>query len=105
MTALRAVRPGLPIIGILPPPHRAAAFAFELRGHARACRAARAWGAEHDVPMADLATVVGPHLAAGRANPDGLHFGWESHREVGLELARVLRSCAGWPPARSAQPG
>jgi len=103
VAALRAVRPGLPIVGIVPPPHRAAAFGFELRGHPRACSAARAWGAEHDVPLTDLAAVVGPHLAAGRANPDGLHFGWESHRDVGLELARVLRSCADWP--RSAEAG
>ncbi|MDQ4038866.1 MAG: GDSL-type esterase/lipase family protein [Actinomycetota bacterium] len=100
VSALRMLRPGLPIIGILPPPHRAAAFGFELRGHARACRAARAWGAEHDVPLADLPAVVGPHLAAGRANPDGLHFGWECHRDVGVELARVLRSCADWPDPR-----
>ena len=104
VAALRALRPGMPIIGILPPPHRAAAFGFEVRGHPRACSAARAWGTKHDVPMADLAAVVYPHLAAGRANPDGLHFGWESHRDVGLELARVLRTCAGWPP-RSAESG
>lgn len=98
VTALRTVRPGVPIVGILPPPHRAAAFGYELRGHPRAWAAAKAWGADHDVPMADLAAVVGPHLAAGRANPDGLHFGWESHRDVGMELARVLTSCRGWPP-------
>ncbi len=96
VSALRSVRPGLPIIGILPPRHRAAAFGGELRGHEAAWLAARAWGAEHDVPMADLAPVVQPHLDAGRANPDGLHFGWESHRDVGLELARVLRTCPGW---------
>lgn len=98
VSALRAVRPGVPILGTLPPPHCAAAFGYELRGHERACAAARKWGAHHDVPMADLAAVVRPHLAAGRANPDGMHFGWESHRDVGLELARVLTSCAGWPP-------
>jgi len=101
VAALRAVRPGLPIIGTLPPPHRAGAFASELRGHGRGWKAARTWGAEHDVPMADLAAVVRPHLTAGRANPDGLHFGWESHRDVGLELARVLQSCVGWPPVPS----
>ena len=97
VAALRALRPGLPIVGILPPPHRSAAFGFEVRGHARACSAALAWGAEHDVPLADLASAVGPHLAARRANPDGLHFGWESHHDVGLELARVLRTCRQWP--------
>lgn len=99
--ALRSLRPGLPIIGILPPRHRAPSFGFELRGHQPAWEAARTWGASLGVPMADLAGVVQPHLEAGRANPDGLHFGWESHHDVGLELARVLRSCAGWPPSRS----
>lgn len=98
VTALRALRPGLPVIGILPPRHRAAAFSFEVRSHAAAWDAARAWGAAHGVPMADLAAVVQPHLDAGRTNPDGLHFGWESHRDVGLELASVLRRTPGWPP-------
>ncbi len=97
--ALRSLRPGLPIIGILPTPHRAAAFGYELGGHERAWAAARDWGTEHGVPMADLAAAVRPHLAVGRANPDGLHFGWDSHRDVGLELARVLKSCPDWPPA------
>ncbi|MGI8625741.1 MAG: hypothetical protein ACR2J5_04100 [Geodermatophilaceae bacterium] len=46
--------------------------------------------------------MVGAHLAAGRANPDGLHLGRESHRDVGLELARVLRSCANWPQSAEA---
>jgi len=101
VTALRELRPGLPILGILPPRHRAAAFAFQLRGHQPAWAAAQAWGTENDVPMADFAAAVQPHLTAGRANPDGLHFGWESHRDVGLELARVLRSCSGWPPISS----
>jgi len=104
VAALRTVRPGLPIIGILPPRHRAAAFAFELRGHESAWRAARAWGQLHHVPMADLARVVQPHLDAGRANADGLHFGWESHRDVGLELARVLSTCRGWPRSEDDQP-
>ncbi len=99
VTVLRAVRPGVPIVGVLPPPHRAAAFGYEVRGHARACAAAKAWASRHEIPMADLAAVVWPHLAAGRANPDGLHFGWEAHRDVGLEIARVLASCPNWPPS------
>ncbi len=102
VTALRTVRPGVPIVGILPPPHRAAAFGHETRGHARACAAAQAWGRALDVPMADVAAVVAPHVTAGRTNPDGMHFGWESHRDVGRELARVLASCPGWPPQRDA---
>lgn len=32
VTALRAVRPGLPIVGVVPPPHLASAFGYEMRG-------------------------------------------------------------------------
>jgi hypothetical protein len=42
--------------------------------------------------MLDLNPLVNPHLAAGRANPDGMHFGWEAHRDIGAALAEVVRA-------------
>jgi hypothetical protein len=42
--------------------------------------------------MLDLNPLVNPHLAAGRANPDGMHFGWESHAAIGAALARIVRT-------------
>jgi hypothetical protein len=143
---VRYYHPGVPVIGVLPPPHRAPSYGAEFgaqpaetpsgsaalsgialsgvalsgvaltgialsgvapdgavapdgevphdrapRGHARAVGAARAWGRRQRVPMIDLPALVGPHLAAGRANPDGMHFGWESHEAVGGALAAAIR--------------
>jgi hypothetical protein len=42
--------------------------------------------------MLDFNPLVNPHLVAGRANPDGMHYGWESHAEIGAGLADVVRA-------------
>jgi hypothetical protein len=94
---VRYYHPGVPVIGVLPPPHRAPSYGGRARGHARAVAAARAWGERESVPMADLDALVGPHLHAGRANPDGMHFGWESHQAVGEALAALV--AAEWAAA------
>jgi hypothetical protein len=94
---VRHFHPGVPVLGILPAPHRAASYGSvarpSARGHALAVAAARAWGRRNRVPMVDLPRLVGPHLAAGRANPDGMHFGWEAHAAVGAEVARLVERC------------
>jgi hypothetical protein len=89
---VRYFHPGVPVIGIVPPEHAAPAYGGRPRGHRAAVAAARAWGSRHAVPMLDLNPLVNPHLAAGRANPDGMHFGWEAHRDIGAALADVVRA-------------
>jgi lysophospholipase L1-like esterase len=89
---VRYFHPGVPVIGIVPPEHAAPAYGGRPRGHRAAVAAARAWGSRHAVPMLDLNPLVNPHLAAGRANPDGMHFGWEAHRDIGAALAEVVRA-------------
>lgn len=100
VAGIRCYRPDVPIVGIVPPPHDAPAFGRVTTGHAPAVAAARAWGAREGVPMADLVAAVAPHLARGDANPDGMHFGWAAHRDVGLALAGVLAAEPRWPPSR-----
>lgn len=113
---VRYYHPGVPVVGVLPPPHRAGSYGVSgaapsevaaPRGHGPAVAAARAWGRRERVPMVDLPALVGPLLAAGRANPDGMHFGWESHQAVGAALADAVRSCwrAGEPLPEPAGPG
>jgi diglucosylglycerate octanoyltransferase len=89
---VRYFHSGVPVLGIVPPPHAAPAYGGVPRGHAAAMAAARAWGARAGVPLLDLAALVGPHLAAGRANPDGMHFGWEAHADIGAALAGLVRT-------------
>jgi hypothetical protein len=87
---VRYYHPGVPVVGVIPPPHSAPSYGRRPRGHVRAMAAARAWGARENVPMADLDVLVRPHLEAGRSNPDGMHFAWETHSAIGRELARVV---------------
>lgn len=88
--AVRALRPGLPIIGVLPAIHRAASYGFVHTGHEAATAAIRAWGKRNGVPLLDLPALTGDHVRRGQGNPDGMHWGWEGHRIVGEALAEVM---------------
>jgi len=94
--ALQGLRPDLPVIGTLPSVHSSAAYASVHKGRPAAERALRAWSHERNVPMVDLAAAVGPHMAAGHGNPDGMHWGWEGHRAVAdAVVTAVTRRCPG----------
>jgi hypothetical protein len=41
--------------------------------------------------MVDLASIVARHLAAGGGNPDGIHWSWQCHAEVGHAVAEAVR--------------
>jgi diglucosylglycerate octanoyltransferase len=89
---IRYYHPGVPVLGILPPPHAAPLYGAVTAGHAPAVAAARAWGVREDVPMVDLCSVVGRHLPLGQGSPDGIHWGWDCHAEVGRVVAAAVRA-------------
>lgn len=91
VTALRVLRPELPIVAVLPPLHRAASYGFVHTGRDRTATAVSAWASRVDVPVVDLAAVTGEHVMSGQGNPDGMHWGWEGHALVGAAMAGVLR--------------
>ena len=88
--SIRALRPDLPAIGVLPPVHRAASYGLVHTGRTDAIQAIRAWGRRAGVPLLDLAELTGEHVLSGRGNPDGIHWGWEAHALVGAALADVV---------------
>ena len=90
--AVLAIRPGIPVVAVLPPVHRAAEYARVHVGRPAAERATRAWAQAHGVALLDLKALVGEHVLSGRGNPDGMHWGWSAHAEVGRECAALLRS-------------
>lgn len=89
----RHYRPGLPAVLLAPSPYAAPAYPSQ-RPHRPAAVAARRWADAHDVPLVELEPIVGPSLAAGEGNPDGMHWSWRVHTAVGLALASVLTSCS-----------
>lgn len=92
--AVRHLRPGLPIVLLGPSPYDATTYPA-YRHHEAARAAAMKWAAEHAVAYVDPEHLVGPSLRAGHGNPDGMHWSWEAHEEVGIALADALRG-AGW---------
>ena len=89
VAAIRHYRPQLPIVRLLPAPYDADIYPSQ-RGHAAAVTAARRWCRDQDVLAVDLDPIVGPRLAAGENNPDGMHWGWQTHADIGAALAGVL---------------
>lgn len=87
---LRLLHPGLPVIGLVPHEHHSPYYGYVNGGHGAAAAAARAWGERHGVPLVDAAAIVAPHLEAGPMNPDGMHFSWAAHAEIGQRLAELV---------------
>ncbi|WP_371504923.1 diglucosylglycerate octanoyltransferase [Allokutzneria sp. NRRL B-24872] len=91
LRGVRSLRPDLPVIAVLPSVHRCAAYGYVHTGRAPAASAISAWASTVDVPLLDLAALVRADVAAGRGNPDGVHWGWATHEAVGAALAGELR--------------
>lgn len=89
--AVLTIRPGIPVLATLPSVHRAAVYGQVHPGRAAAERALRAWAAPAGVALLDLRSLVGEHVLAGDGNPDGMHWGWSAHADVGRACADVLR--------------
>ena len=92
--AVRALAPGIRVVGKTPSVHRSAAYAGVHRGRAAGERALREWAAEADVPLLDVPPLVGEHVRSRLGNPDGMHWGWEGHELVGRAMAELIRSVA-----------
>lgn len=93
--AVDVVRPGLPMLTLLPSVHRAGVYGGAHPHRPASDRAVRAWARSSGVAQLDVAPLVAEHVLAGHGNPDGMHWGWAAHRGVGTalatELARLLR--------------
>lgn len=90
VTAIRSLYPGTPIVRLLPAPYDSRIHP-STRPHGPAVAAARAWCEEFDVSAVDLDELV----TTATHNPDGLHWGWDSHERVGVATAKAMLQ-AGW---------
>lgn len=88
--AVRALRPDLPVFGILPATHRAPSYGYVHSGFTPATAAIRAWGRQRAVPQLDLAALTRDHVFHGDGNPDGMHWGWTAHAAVGAAMADLV---------------
>jgi hypothetical protein len=87
--AVRLVRGNIPILAFTPSPYGGVAYPSQ-KFHAAARRAMISWGINHQVAVLDIEEIVNRHTSAGDRNPDGMHWGWSTHQEVGTALARLM---------------
>ncbi|WP_216217272.1 diglucosylglycerate octanoyltransferase [Amycolatopsis aidingensis] len=90
VTALRVLRPELPIIGWLPAVHRAESYGYVHTMHRHTLAAVARWARLAGVPVLDLPELIGPHVRGGHGNPDGMHWGWAGHATVGAATAALI---------------
>ncbi|HEX4226459.1 MAG TPA: diglucosylglycerate octanoyltransferase [Pseudonocardiaceae bacterium] len=88
--AIRALRPDLPTVAILPATHRAPSYGSVHTGHDPATAAIREWGERDKIPLLDLTALTGDHVLSGLGNQDGMHWGWAAHQTVADALAATL---------------
>ncbi len=88
--AVTTIRPGIPVVLMLPGAHWSPIYGYVDPGRAPADRAYRAWAASVGVATVDVRALVLDHIRSGQGNPDGIHYGWEGHRAVGSALAATL---------------
>jgi diglucosylglycerate octanoyltransferase len=87
--AVRMLRGNIPILAITPSPYGGTAYPSQ-KFHAAARRAMLSWGINHQVAILDIEEIVNRQATAGDRNPDGMHWGWSTHQEVGTALARLM---------------
>jgi hypothetical protein len=87
--SVRMLYPALPIAAITPPPHRAGLYPSQ-RFFADSVKACHQWGTTHGVLIIDVTEVCQRGLATGTHNPDGMHWGWDTHAAVGEMVAEAV---------------
>lgn len=90
-TALAQLRPGLPVVAVLPSVHDCAAYGRVHSGRPRAVEALRAWSGRTSVPLVDFGEAVRDNIFSGEANPDGIHWGWDGHTAVANAMVKTLQ--------------
>lgn len=88
--AVRTWYPTLPIVALTPSPHRAALYPT-LRFHEQSVVAAHRWARGNDVVLVDISEAAQRGLDRNWVNPDGMHWGWQTHEQIGGMVAQAVR--------------
>lgn len=91
--AVRTLYPDLPVVALTPSPHAADLYPTQ-RFHPGAVEAARRWALREGVRLLDIGACVHQGLDSGWGNPDGMHWGWRTHEEIGGMVAEAVRTAS-----------
>ncbi|SIS07846.1 diglucosylglycerate octanoyltransferase [Williamsia sterculiae] len=94
-SSLAAVRPDLPVVMALPPTHRSPYYAGVHTARIPTTTAIRRWADTHRVPTVDFYPTTAHHFAEGDCNPDGIHWGFDCHRDIAGVVVGGVRDLVG----------
>jgi diglucosylglycerate octanoyltransferase len=80
--------PQVPLVAVLPAAHRTTYYGGVTRHHDEVHALLTRLAAARDVPAVDLAPLTRDRL--DELNPDGAHWSWPIHHDVGTAMADVL---------------
>lgn len=93
--AVRTWYPHLPIVAMSPSPHRPSPSLYPtMRFHTASVEAGRAWALDHDVAYLDIGDAAQRGIDNGWVNADGMHWGWQTHEEIGRMVAAAVRTAS-----------
>lgn len=87
---IRYFHPDTRVLGITPPPHAAPGYARVTSGLAPAVAAAQRQADRLQLELLPWHDWVAPFIGTAGMNPDGIHWSWACHAEVGRRAAAVL---------------
>ena len=91
--AIVKLRPDLPIVVCLPPTHRSPYYGNVHLGRIPTTAAMQQWADAHDLPVVDALYPITRDAFDNpdeEMNADGIHWGFECHRQVGAAVAEVV---------------
>ncbi len=90
--ALTRLRPDLPIVVCLPPTHRSPYYGNVHSGRIPTTAAMQQWASSAGLPTVEFYSITRAHFAdsAAEMNPDGIHWGFDCHRQIADAVAGVL---------------
>lgn len=91
---VRHYRPGLPIVMLGPAPFQSAYYPVNDH-HEESVRAARHLADVTSCDFIDVDGYVWPSLHDGSANPDGMHWSWATHHDIGRAVAAAVEAHLG----------
>lgn len=88
-SALGQLRPDLPIVVCLPPTHRSPYYGYVHSGRIPTTAAMVQWAQHHEVPTVNFypSTRDAFHTTPDQMNPDGIHWGFDCHRQIADAVA------------------
>lgn len=87
--AVRVFNPDIPVVLLAPGQHSSPVYPTN-RHHVPALVAATKWVEENDATLVSIDRYILPSLMDGTANPDGIHYSWRTHEQIGHAVAGVL---------------